>query len=81
MESIGIKHTNLQFKDNWQSRLDNALLKLDQLSPKEKNKVVSVLALTVSNDDQLVTEEHEILRAVCSLIHVPLPIMQKASIN
>ena len=81
MESIGIKHTNLQFKDNWQSRLDNALLMLDQLSPKEKNKVVSVLALTVSNDDQLVTEEHEILRAICSLIHVPLPIMQKANIN
>ncbi len=79
MESIDIKHTNLQFKDNWQSRLDDALIKLDELDPKDKNKVVSVLAITVSNDDQLVTEEHEMLRAVCSLIHVPLPILQKAS--
>lgn len=79
MESIGIKHTNLQFNDDWQSRLDKALAKLDQLSPQDKNKVVSVLAITVANDQELVTEEHEMLRAICSLIHVPLPILQKAS--
>ncbi|MCL4131694.1 UNVERIFIED_CONTAM: hypothetical protein GTU68_042506 [Idotea baltica] len=80
MESIGIKHTNLQFKDNWQSRLDAALHKLDELTPQEKNNVVKVLAITVSNDDKLVTEEHEMLRAICSMIHVPLPILQKATI-
>jgi len=79
MESIGIKHTNLQFNDDWQSRLDKALAKLDQLVPQDKNKVVSVLAITVANDQELVTEEHEMLRAICSLIHVPLPILQKAS--
>ncbi|MBX2849836.1 MAG: M48 family metallopeptidase [Acidiferrobacterales bacterium] len=81
MESIGIKHTNLQFKDNWQARLDKALIKLDELTPQEKNKVVSVLAITVSNDEKLVTEEHEMLRAICSMIHVPLPILQKASLG
>ena len=79
MESIGIKHTNLQFHDDWQKRLDNALKKLDQLTLQDKNKVIGVLATTVANDQKLVTEEHEMLRVICSLLHVPLPILQKAS--
>lgn len=81
MESIGVMHTNLNFSDDWQTRLDEALKVLDLLLPEEKNKVVEVLATTVANDQKLVTEEHEMLRAICSLIHVPLPILHKASMD
>ena len=78
MESTGIKHTNLSFTGDWQRHLDKALDILDKLNPKDKSKVVSVLAVTVLDDGQLITEEHEMLRAICSLLHVPLPILSKA---
>ena len=77
MESIDIKHTNLQFSDDWQVKLDKALKILDKLTPSDKSKLVNVLATTVANDGALVTEEHEMFRAICSLLHVPLPILQK----
>ncbi|MFT5654584.1 MAG: Zn-dependent protease with chaperone function [Arenicella sp.] len=78
MESIDIKHTNLTFTDDWQQGLDKALDVLDKLNPKDKSKVVSVLAMTVLDDGLLITEEHEMLRAICSLLHVPLPMLSKA---
>jgi Zn-dependent protease with chaperone function len=81
MESIDINHTNLNFTDDWQRGLDKAITVLDKLNPKDKSKVVSVLAVTVLDDGQLITEEHEMLRAICSLLHVPLPILSKAELS
>jgi Zn-dependent protease with chaperone function len=81
MESIDIKHTNLTFTNDWQKGLDKALEVLDKLNPKDKSKVVSVLAMTVLDDGLLITEEHEMLRAICSLLHVPLPMLSKAEIS
>ncbi len=78
MAKVGINHTNLSFTDHWQKELDAALLKLNKLRPSDKAKVVEAIAETVSDDGQLVTAEHEMLRAVCSLIHVPLPILNRA---
>jgi hypothetical protein len=79
MSKVGINHTNLSFKDTWQKDLDAALVKLNQLRPSEKSKVIEAVAETVSDDGKLVTAEHEMLRAVCSLIHVPLPILNTAT--
>ncbi|NND00488.1 MAG: hypothetical protein HKN85_09935, partial [Gammaproteobacteria bacterium] len=78
MSSVGINHTNLSFKGDWQDQLDAAVEILDKLKPADKNKVVQALAVTVSDDNMLVTAEHEMLRAVCLLIHVPLPIFNQA---
>jgi len=80
MQTVDINHTNLVFSDNWQDQLDKALKRLDRLKPAEKNKVVRALAITVAEDKQLVTAEHEMLRVICSLIHVPLPILREANI-
>lgn len=80
MAAVEVHHTNLSFTDNWQNELDKALQTLNQLRPVDKSKVVSALAATVADDRQLVTEEHEMLRAVCSLIHVPLPILNRATV-
>lgn len=74
MSSVGINHTNLSFRDDWQLRLDEAIETLDKLTPAGKQSVVEALMATVSEDQKIVTAEHEMLRAVCSLIHVPLPI-------
>lgn len=78
MESIGINHANLSFSDNWQAKLDTALIKLDKLKPNEKSQVVAVLARIALHDAKLVTAENETLRVICALIHVPLPLLQYA---
>ena len=81
MSSVGINHTNLSFKDDWQKQLDAAVATLDLLRPADKHKVVQALAVTVSDDQKLVTAEHEMLRAICLLIHVPLPILNQVEVS
>ncbi len=81
MSTANINHTNLSFTDNWQEELDNSIEKLDQLTAKDKSVVVTALANTVLDDEQVVTAEHEMLRVICALIHVPLPILQQATIS
>ena len=81
MAVANINHTNLSFTDDWQSELDKSIAKLDRLTPKDKSTVVAVLASTVLDDGEVVTAEHEMLRVICALIHVPLPLLQQAKID
>ena len=76
MESVGIKHKNLTFSDDWHAKLDNAIEVLNKLSPKEKQKLVVALSKTVLDDKKVITQEQEILRVICALLNVPLPILQ-----
>ena len=76
MESAGIKHKNLVFNDDWHVKMDAALDGLVKLSPSEKQKVVIALARTVLDDQEIITAEQEMLRVICALINVPLPILQ-----
>ncbi len=78
MSSVGIEHRNLSFTENWQRSLDQALEKLDRLSATEKEKVVTAVATTALDDQKLITAEQEMMRVICALIHVPLPILQTA---
>lgn len=80
MSAVDINYTNLAFSDQWQELLDNAVEVLDELTPSDKNKVIQALAATVADDGVLVTAEHEMLRVISSLIHVPLPILSKAEL-
>jgi len=61
--------------ENWKKNLDSVLPKLDRLNPKAKEKLVSALIKTVMHDHEVTNEEAEILRVICSCIHVPLPII------
>jgi len=61
--------------DDWVKALDSDLPKLDELSATEKQKLVAALITTVTHDGQTVASELELLRVICSLIHVPLPLM------
>jgi Zn-dependent protease with chaperone function len=73
-EALGFGPTpEMPATDQWISILDTVLPKLDQLRPSEKARLVDALARVVSFDGRLVPTELELLRAACSLIHVPLP--------
>ena len=63
---------------DWTKLLDTALSTLDRLKPAEKARLVNALATVVLHDERMVAAELELLRAVCDLIHVPLPLLASA---
>ncbi|MGK0438348.1 MAG: Zn-dependent protease with chaperone function [Paracoccaceae bacterium] len=75
MNIAGINHMNLSFSGQWQQDLDLAISVLDKLKPKDKSTVVAALVRTVLDDKQVLTDEHEMLRVICALIHVPIPLL------
>jgi len=79
MKELAIGHTNLQFNHDWQQRLTSALSVLNELSPSEKSKLISAMSKAVMHDGKLLSKEHELLRAICAKIHVPLPFLQKTN--
>ncbi|HEY5809737.1 MAG TPA: M48 family metallopeptidase, partial [Povalibacter sp.] len=58
---------------NWTQQLDMALSRLDQLAPVAKEQLVEALVKTISHDQRLTIGEAELLRAVCAVVHCPLP--------
>lgn len=77
MAVVGINHMNLSFNDQWQRDLDQAISRLDELTANDKSTVVAALVRTVLDDKKVITEEHEMLRVICALIHVPIPLLNK----
>lgn len=65
----------------WAQELGDALPRLDDLHPFAKKAVVEGLVKTVANDDVMTVEEAELLRAVCALMHCPLPPLVAAGIG
>lgn len=57
----------------WTLRLDQALDKLDKLPPMIKEELVKALTVTISHDGKVTMSEAELLRAVCIILHCPLP--------
>ncbi len=80
MAVAGVNHMNLSFNDQWQTELDNAISRLDELTAKDKSTVVAALVRTVLDDKKVITEEHEMLRVICALIHVPIPLLNKLDV-
>jgi Zn-dependent protease with chaperone function len=60
---------------DWAETLDLALPALDQLKPGDKEQLVNALIATVMADDKIAVEELELLRVICAVIHVPLPMI------
>jgi len=61
--------------EDWSETLDDALPALDRLKPADKEKLVKALIVTVMADNKVAVSEMELLRVVCSVIHVPLPMI------
>ena len=60
---------------DWVSALDAALETLDRLGADDKRRLVKALIATVTADGSLVPGELELMRAVCSALHVPIPVL------
>ncbi len=72
---LGLDGAEMPTVENWPTSLDQDLPLLDRLAPDEKQKLLAALVTTVMQDGRAVIEELELLRAVCDLLHVPLPML------
>ncbi len=57
----------------WIADMDKALEKLDKLPAMIKETLVQALVTTISHDNKVTINEAELLRAVCAILHCPLP--------
>lgn len=62
-------------RPDWADVLDTMLPKLDQLRSEDKGRLVEAMLAVSLHDGEFRPVEMELLRVVCELIHVPLPIM------
>ncbi len=60
---------------DWVAALDVELPRLDRLRSADKARLVAALIAVTGADGQTVPAELELLRAICDLIHVPLPML------
>ncbi len=54
-------------------QLEPALLALDKLIPQDKAALLAALVETITHDGQVSVGEAEVLRAICAILHCPLP--------
>ncbi len=75
IESLGWKPSELLIANDWSEQLDKALLELNKLRAGEKKKLVIALANIIMSDGKVAIQEHELLRAICASLHIPLPVL------
>ncbi len=61
--------------ENWIQSLDQGLLNLDAIPMSIKQILIEALSITIAFDDEVSLVESELLRAICSTLHCPLPPM------
>jgi Zn-dependent protease with chaperone function len=66
-------HPPLLRLGHWPPRLDQALTRIDRLQSAAKSQLVKALVTTISHDQRMTVPESELLRAVCAVLHCPLP--------
>lgn len=62
--------TQFSYKD-----VEKHLLRLKTLAPAWKKRVIDGLRICVLNDKKLIPAEEEALRAICSVLNVPVPLL------
>jgi Zn-dependent protease with chaperone function len=75
----GVELLPMQLPSDWARTLDAALSRLDKLRNKEKERFIKALMDTILTDSQATAEELELLRAIGSALHVPLPLLSNRS--
>jgi Zn-dependent protease with chaperone function len=70
-----LRRPQYQHLSDWPQRLSDALPRLEDLHPFAKKAVIEGLVKTIVSDDVMTVEEAELLRAVCALMHCPLPVL------
>jgi Zn-dependent protease with chaperone function len=64
---------------DWVRALDADLPKLDQLRSKDKEQLVGALLSTTLHDGRFKPVELELLRVICGLVHIPLPLLDHSA--
>jgi Zn-dependent protease with chaperone function len=64
--------------EDWPVQLGRALARLEQLDPRAKKLLVDALVKTITSDEVMTEDESELLRTVCAVLHVPLPLMSES---
>lgn len=80
-ELSGLEAEEFPLVDDWVEGLDTALSKLDRLRAEDKELLVRGLVAVAVHDEQLQAVELELLRAICDLLHVPLPLLSSAALR
>ena len=62
-----------QAPQQWVRQMDTALDTLDRLPAVAKEELVKALTTTIAHDGSVTVSEAELLRAVCTILHCPLP--------
>ena len=57
----------------WTTAMDVALAKLDRLPVMIKRELIKAVVTTISHDEKVTVGEAELLRAICAILHCPLP--------
>ncbi len=69
----------MQRPAHWPPKLDAALSRLDRLQPAVKERLVEALVTAISHDGRMTVPESELLRAICAVLHCPLPPLYAAA--
>jgi hypothetical protein len=64
---------------DWVRSLDEDLPKLDQVRSKDKEQLVGALLSTTLHDGRFKPVELELLRVICGLVHIPLPLLGQSA--
>ena len=75
---LPVQRPPFQRLSNWPLKLDLALNRIDRLVPAGKELLVQALVRTISHDLRMTVAESELLRAVCAVVHCPLPPLDAA---
>lgn len=76
VKGAGLELLSIQQPTDWVATLDSALDQLDGLKSMEKERLITALIDTILSDTQVTTEELELLRAIGSALHIPLPLLR-----
>ena len=74
----GLRPTLLRLP-HWTAKLDQALTRIDRLQPAVKAELVKALVTTIAHDRRMTVPESELLRAICAVLHCPLPPLYAAT--
>ena len=66
-------HPSFARLGHWPPLVDRSLTRLDRLQPAGKEKLVQGMVATISHDHRMTIPESEFLRAICAVLHCPLP--------
>jgi hypothetical protein len=77
-EALGERPDTMPDTSDWIGQLDGALDELDELTAPAKERLIRALTLAVQHDGEFKEAELELVRAVCSAMHVPIPALAGA---